>query len=152
MLLSFGGVNAATIAKGEWWRLVTSQFVHVYPVHAVVNATAALLVGRQLERRHGAWTFVGVYLCAGIAGQATAILTSAELVATGASQAVMGISAALIILASYRLSNETAPAFGFIALSIALDLVFAHTVKLPHLAGLVAGVAFGLLLSVSRQR
>ena len=45
---------------GEWWRIGTAAFLHVGPVHLVMNMLALLIFGSELERQLGRWRFLAV--------------------------------------------------------------------------------------------
>ena len=140
-LIRYGGVTAAALGGGEWWRLLTSQFLHVYLLHAVLNAAAVAVVGSQLERAVGTWRFIVVYLCAGTAGQISAVATMPDIVATGASQAALGLAAAALVLQVHknrsRVLSVAAP--GYVVIQVALDFLFAAKIKLPHIVSFGVG-------------
>jgi rhomboid protease GluP len=140
-LLRYGGVTAASLSSGEWCRLLTSQFLHVYFPHAVLNAAAVAVIGSQIERVVGRWRFVILYLCAGTAGQLSAVAGTPEIVATGASQAALGLAAgALVLLVRNEQSRVQAFApLGYVVIQVALDLMFAGIIKLPHVVSFGVG-------------
>src|SRR5438309_4708292 len=65
-LVGWGANFAPRTTNGEWWRLVTSMFVHSGMLHLLVNVAALVSIGRILERLVGRWTFAAVYLAAGV--------------------------------------------------------------------------------------
>jgi len=139
-----GGATAATLMSGQWWRLITSQFLHVYVLHALLNAAAVAAVGFQLERAIGSARMLIAYFVSGTMGQLVAVLILPTIPASGASQAALGISALLLTIAARTRSMRLfiAPAL-YAVVQLALDLTFAHTVKLPHLASFAIGLLFG---------
>ena len=141
-----GGATAAALAAGEWWRLISSQFVHVFLLHGLFNALAVLVIGSQVERLLGAARMVTAYLVCGTIGQVVAVRLLPTIPATGASQAALGIAALQLLLALRARSARLAlaPAI-YTAAQVALDLAFAQRIKLPHLASFAAGLLFGLL-------
>jgi len=144
-LVRYGGVTAARLADGEWWRLIVSQFLHVYLLHALLNAIAILAIGSQLERIISTWRFLLAYVLCGIVGQIVAVAMAPMTVATGASQAALGIAAIAMVIAlqqKHRWLLVTAVAY--IVIQVFLDLGFAHRLKPPHLASF----GFGLLLAL----
>lgn len=139
--IEYAGATAATIAAGQWWRLLTSQFVHVYFAHALLNAAAVIVVGSQLESALGSARVVVTCLVAGIAGQLTAIAIAPTIVATGASQAAIGLCAAALVL--YRRQRASLPAVAYLVIQAVLDLAFAGRIKLPHIVSFVVGALLG---------
>jgi rhomboid protease GluP len=144
-LVRYGGVTAERLVEGEWWRLVVSQFLHVYLLHALLNAAAILVIGWQFERVVSAWRFLVTYFLCGIAGQIIAVAMAPMVVATGASQAALGISAAAIVIAMQQQKRSLlAAAVAYTAIQIILDLAFAHRLKPPHLASFGLGLLLAL--------
>jgi rhomboid protease GluP len=144
-LLGSGGATASTLMAGQWWRIVTSQFLHVYLLHAVLNAAAILILGSQLEEKIGFGRLLIVALVSGTIGQLVAVAVAPTLVATGASQAALGIASALIVFAApMRWRAALITAVAYVGIQIALDLIFGHRIKLPHVASVVAGLPFGV--------
>ena len=159
-LVDFGAATRPLVAGGEWWRLITSQFLHVRAPHFLFNLLAMVILGTMLERALGATRFAILYLVTGVLGQLAAVFASpASGVASGASQALMGVAAALIVVAlprgaglppahgrGARRPRPLAAAAVYIAVQIALDVVYARTLKPGHLAGLIAGAVIVFLL------
>src|SRR5262245_35615630 len=46
----YGGVDNSQLTQGEWWRLITAQFVHVKQAHMLFTTAALLLLGAAVER------------------------------------------------------------------------------------------------------
>ncbi len=123
-----------TGVHGEWWRLITTQFVYFRGggagVYAFLAIGSAGLFGWLLERRHGPFVVLALYLGAGVTG-------------------------ALVALASYQLpivSGGNAAALALLMAWAAPDLVAARAGQ-PYegdLAG--AGVIAALLLVVPFAR
>jgi membrane associated rhomboid family serine protease len=95
-LLEWGASVGTRTTNGEWWRLVTADFVHASGWHLAVNLAALIAVGRVLERVAGpvafASTFIGTSLIAGVAGLASSPVT----VIGGASAGICGLYGLLI--------------------------------------------------------
>ena len=145
-LLRFGGVTAETLGRGEWWRLITSQFLHVYFLHALLNAGAILVIGSMVERAFGTARWICAFLVAGTCGQLVAVVIAPSIVATGASQAALGLSAVALVAAARVRSPRLAlaPAI-YLAIQMGLDLAFAQQIKSPHVASFIIGLVLGFL-------
>lgn len=79
-LLRFGAVDGATLRAGGWWRLLTSQFLHVEPAHLLFNVVGLLVLGGMLEREFGHWRFAILYFGAGTVGQLASVLFASTLI------------------------------------------------------------------------
>jgi membrane associated rhomboid family serine protease len=129
------------VAHGEWWRMVTSMFLHGGYLHLALNMYSLYYVGSILEIQIGRWQFLLLYFGSGIAGSAGAILWSPYVPTVGASGAIFGILGALFIL-ERRGSIATE---GQIAGLIVLNLVFTFALSSyisvgAHVGGLIGGV------------
>ena len=91
------------VQKPEWWRLVTSVFLHFGWDHLFNNMLVLLYLGALAERCLGKWRFLGVYLISGIGANAASVwwyVNQGDLfVATaGASGAIFGIAGLLLCI------------------------------------------------------
>lgn len=83
-------------ANGEWWRLVSSTFVHANVFYLLLNVIAIVQVGLVLERLVGSLTFAAVYLVAAVFAGLASLASSQIDTSMGASGAVFGIYGLLI--------------------------------------------------------
>lgn len=161
LLLRDGALDGATLAAGEWWRLLTSQALHVKLGHLLPNAVGLAIVGAALERRIGWWRLLVIAVVGGTIGQLASALAYPTLISSGASQAALALVAALGVVAVRQWLRRDArqDIFGWISLvgaalylciSLALDLSAAHTIKAGHSAAFVAGALLAVALGFSR--
>jgi len=110
-LLNWGADHAgAVLIGGEWWRIVTAMFVHVGIIHLATNMWCLWNLGLLAEPLMGTAGLLSVYILTGAAGNLLSTLVNwlwpmhdaggmiAFPVGAGASGAVFGIAAALIVL------------------------------------------------------
>ena len=90
-LLDWGASVGTRTANGEWWRLVTSSFVHDGVLQLAVNLFALISVGRVLERLVGPLALASTYLAAALIGGVVAVALSPVQVQTGAAAAIFGL-------------------------------------------------------------
>jgi len=138
------------IAHGEYYRLLTSMFLHEPPsqggaffLHILFNMWCLFVVGPPLEALLGRVRFVSMYLLTGLAGSVLAyVLTVPGVPELGASGAIFGLFGALLILGR-RLRLNIQP----IALTIGLNLVLSFSLPnigwQAHIGGLIAGAGLG---------
>ncbi|BCA78847.1 hypothetical protein AOP6_0634 [Desulfuromonas sp. AOP6] len=96
-LTSVGGNYSPLTTDGQWWRMLTATFLHAGLLHLVFNMLALYHIGRLVERLHGPWAYLSIYLLAGIAGSCGTLLFSPLNVGIGASGAVFGVMGAMVI-------------------------------------------------------
>jgi membrane associated rhomboid family serine protease len=77
-----GGISA-----GEYYRLVTSMFLHLGPLHLLTNMWALWVLGRTLEGVLGPIRFLVLYMVAGLGGSVAVYLFSPYPGGAGASGA-----------------------------------------------------------------
>jgi rhomboid protease GluP len=143
LLLRVGAVNGLLLSAGQWWRIITSQFLHVHFLHLLFNMLALLLLGSVLEREFGSLQLVVLYLGSGIIGQLAGVMAAPLLVASGASQAVMGLAGGMFVgLLSQprRRALWLVILLAIIGIQVALDLISSGGIKVGHLAGFCAGI------------
>ncbi|HET7405686.1 MAG TPA: rhomboid family intramembrane serine protease [Mycobacteriales bacterium] len=141
---SLGGV-----ARGEYYRLVTSMFLHVGWLHIALNMYLLWLLGFQLESLLGRWRFIALYLVGGLGGSALSYLTGQG--GEGASGAIFALFAAYYIFMRQQGRDTTQ-----ILLLIGINLVLSFTIPgigyWAHLGGLAAGgvIAVGYAYAPAR--
>jgi membrane associated rhomboid family serine protease len=148
-----GVVNGFAVASGEWWRLVTSMFIHLNGIHILMNMYVLYLYGQVVEHMYGRIEFLVIYLLCGIGGSVLTILIDPAQSAGGASGAIFGIIG-LLFAATRRhhavLGREARAVVAGIGTYIVVLLVFTFAVPgiswTGHLGGLVIGAALGFLL------
>ena len=70
-LLNMGARSTPLIREGEWWRLVSSVFLHVGLSHLVVNSVTLLYIGCYIEEFFGHWRMVVIYFVSAFFGNPT---------------------------------------------------------------------------------
>jgi membrane associated rhomboid family serine protease len=132
--------QAKGVAQGEYWRLLTSTFLHFGVVHIALNMYCLFLLGPALETAFGRLRFTALYLLSGLSGAALSYaLGPANEQAAGASGAVFGLFAAYYVLQRQRGGDVTQ-----IALTIGINLAISFGLSSyidwrGHVGGLVGG-------------
>jgi len=141
------GLFGPSVAEGEWYRLLTSGFLHANLFHIGFNMFALFFLGRILEPGIGTPRFLAVYFVSLFAGSLGAILLSPDNLTIGASGAIFGIFGATFVIARHRGIAGLASSVGVI---LVLNLVFAlgrPEISIGgHLGGLVGGVLCALFI------
>jgi membrane associated rhomboid family serine protease len=136
----------------QWWRIVTSGFVHVSVFHIGFNMLLLFFMGRLLEPAIGSLRFTVLYFVCLLAGSFVALWFSPETVSAGASGAIFGLLGATFIIARGRKLDAVAGQIGFL---IVFNLIFTFSdgqISVgAHVGGLVAGVLCGLLIAAGEQ-
>ncbi len=143
-LLTVGAVNGELLEKGGWWRIVTSQFLHVHFLHMLFNAGCVAIIGAFIEGKYGWWRVALVYVVGGSVGQIASVLSYPELVTSGASQALMALCGASLAMLADRRSRLVV--FAIVVIQVALDIYAAYKIKVGHGLGFLGGMAVGSAL------
>lgn len=85
-----------TLTMGQYWRLITSTFVHSGIVHLAVNMYMVWVMGQVLEGFIGPTKFLVVYLLSGVAGSLASIIADPAMTSVGASGAALGVIGGLV--------------------------------------------------------
>lgn len=140
------------VSHGEWYRLITSGFVHYGLLHLAFNMVILYRVGEALEASLGRVRFVVLYFVSLLAGSFGALLLSPNSYTAGASGAVFGLFAALAI--AQRRSGVDVWSNGIgglLVLNLIITLLPGSNVSIGgHLGGLAGGGALGALMFRSR--
>jgi membrane associated rhomboid family serine protease len=146
VLLDFG-LYGPFVAEGEWYRLLTSGFLHISLIHIGFNMFALYFLGRILEPGIGTPRFVALYFASLFAGSLGATLLSPDTLTIGASGAVFGIFGATFVIARHRGIAGLASSIGIILL-LNLAITFGNPeISIGgHLGGLVGGVLCALFI------
>jgi membrane associated rhomboid family serine protease len=140
-------LQGPSVADGEWWRLVTSMFVHFGLLHIAFNMYALYLIGSVLERYVGSLRFALIYVVSGLAGSFGALILSPNALTAGASGAIFGLMGAMLVLERQRgVQLLGGPIGGLILINLLLTFTISGISKGGHLGGLIGGalVAFAL--------
>jgi membrane associated rhomboid family serine protease len=146
-LLGPGGISA-----GEFYRLVTSMFLHLGPLHLLTNMWALWVVGRTLEAVLGPIRFLVLYLVAGLGGSVAVYIFAPYPGGAGASGAIFGLFAALFIILR-RLKRDTSSLIPLLVINLAISFLPGISLT-AHVGGLITGaiVAFALAYSPVKSR
>lgn len=153
--IHWGSDAAPLVADGQWWRLLSSIFVHLGIAHIAVNMYALYQGGLVTERLFGSLRFILLYLFAGVVGNMVSELWNPSVNGAGASGAIFGVFGALAVFMARKRWRASAPALQPVGISLAIfgiySLVsgFAHdgVDNAAHVGGLAGGIMLGLGLA-----
>jgi membrane associated rhomboid family serine protease len=125
--------------NGYWWQLVTAGFLHVNPIHILMNMFALWVIGRDMERILGPARFTAVYLLGLLGGNVDVLLFGqVQSANAGASGAVFALMGGLLVLV-YRLKVNPGQVIGMIAINLVISVAIPGISLLGHVGGLVSG-------------
>lgn len=139
-------INIA-ITDGQWWRLLSSQYVHLDVMHIAFNGYGIYMLGRLLERAYGPRRMLLIYTFSGTLG-AVASYYFLSAPSGGASGALYGLVGAVIVFGTkYRkvLPPQMAQALtvGFLPwVVLGIGIGFIGSIPFDnaaHIGGLITG-------------
>jgi membrane associated rhomboid family serine protease len=141
------------VADGQWWRVVTSAFLHGSLLHIGLNMWGLWILGNPLEEGLGRLRLALIYL-AGTFGGSLAVLSFDFTARTlGASGAVLGLGGALTaVLYSRGIPLGQTNLLPILGLNVFLPLIIPRISFWGHVGGIAAGLAAGFLLAWLPQR
>jgi membrane associated rhomboid family serine protease len=140
------------VADGQWWRLLTSAFLHLSVLHIVFNMYALFLFGPFVERALGTVRFVAAYVTTAVVSSVFVMYLSAPVGGTaGASGAVFGLFGMALLLMLKR-REDVRGLLVLLGLNVAISFV-GNISWQGHLGGLVAGLVLGAVFAYApRER
>jgi membrane associated rhomboid family serine protease len=155
LLGSLPGVQLAGqgVAQGQWWRLITSGFLHENIVHIGMNMLILYLLGRMVEPMLGSVKFAVVYFVSLLAGSLGALLLTPHSFTVGASGAIFGIAGAAVVeLRARRISVMESGIGMLILLNLFLSFSVSGISIGAHIGGLIGGALAALALQAGERR
>ena len=135
-----------SVAEGEWYRLITSGFLHVSLIHIGFNMFLLLILGRLLEPALGTPRFLVLYFASLLAGSLGALVVEPNAITVGASGAVFGLAGAVFVIARGRGMNQLAGEIGFL---IVFNLVWSFIAPNISVGGHVGGLIGGTICALA---
>jgi membrane associated rhomboid family serine protease len=146
-VLEKAALNGPKIADGEWWRIITSGFMHYGFLHILFNMYALYILGSLLEPAVGRVRFALIYFVALIAGSVGALILDPNSFTAGASGAVFGLMSAAIVVMRNRGINALESGLGiWLFLNLAITFTVSGISIGGHIGGLIGGAVAALVL------
>jgi membrane associated rhomboid family serine protease len=149
--MMLGSSALGGVAEGQWYRLVTSMFLHQPPqggsfgiTHILFNMWALWAIGPSLEQVLGRWRYLTLYLLSGLGGSVLLYLVDPHEGAVGASGAIFGLFGAFFVIGR-KLGGQVGP----IVFLLGINLVITFAVPAISWEGHIGGLVIGALLAVA---
>lgn len=150
-LIKFGANVKILVQAGEYYRLLTSAFLHIGILHLFFNNYALLMIGAQLESFLGKGKFLIVYLVSAIFGNLLSLLFTTG-ISAGASGAIFGLLGSLLYFGyHYRvylgnlIHSKIIPV---IILNLVIGFMTPGIDNAAHIGGLIGGMLITMALGL----
>jgi membrane associated rhomboid family serine protease len=147
------GLSQSYINNGEWYRIITSGFLHFGLIHVGMNMLLLWQLGQLLEPALGRSKYTALYFIAMVGGAIGALMVEPNGLTGGASGAVFGLMAAAAVGLKQRGINPKQTGIGS---TLILNLLI--TFAIPgisiggHIGGALTGAGVGYVLLKPRWR
>ncbi len=150
---SVRGVPGLGVAHGQWWRLVTSGFLHENLIHIGFNMYVLYILGRMIEPAIGSLRFGVLYGVSLLTGSLGALLVTPHSPTVGASGAVFGImGAAAVEMRARQIPVMQSGVGGLILINLVISFTLPGISWGGHVGGLIGGALAATLLQLGDRR
>jgi len=159
VLIEFGAVSGQLVlVSGEYWRLLTSNFIHIGFMHLLFNTAFLIIMATRAERYFGHVKFAIIYIISGVlSGVSSIIINNEWVVSAGASGALFGVIGALVAFTVLRRQQIENLNIRSLVTLIVVNVVLGFAINqfpggpnignAAHIGGLVAGLGLGYVLA-----
>lgn len=153
VLIRLGSNYGPLTTQGEWWRLLTSTFLHFGLIHIALNMWALWGSGQLVEALYGRVQFIVLYLFAGLSGSLCSLFVHPSVNSAGASGAIFGVFGGLLafmvrkdmqVPKNIMLAHRNSVLI-FIFYNLVIGASHPGIDNSAHIGGLAGGFLFGLL-------
>lgn len=143
-LVKFGALYPPFVLEfHEYYRFVTSIFIHIGAMHLFFNGYALYIFGTQIERVMGSKKYVIFFLLSGIGGNIATYLFNFNSISAGASGSLFGILGAFLYLIQHHKNMITPEGrkniLSMLGINLALTLLVPNISVTAHFGGLIIG-------------
>ena len=150
-LESFGAFKRDLILNGQYYRLITSAFIHIGITHLLVNCYSLYVIGRQLESFLGKIKFLVVYLVSALTGSLLSMVFPMRL-SVGASGAIFGLLGSILYFGyNYRVYLGTvlrSQIIPLIIINLLIGFILPGINNAAHIGGLIGGILITMAIGI----
>ncbi len=143
----FSMQGVAAVEGGQWYRLITSAFLHGGLFHVLFNGYALFLLGTSLERWLGHARFLALWVLGALSGSVLSLLAVPLQPSVGASGAIFALFGAVFVIGR-RLGLDTRMITILLAVNLGITFLVPGISWTAHIGGLVAGLALGAVFAL----
>lgn len=147
-LINWGANFRPTTLDGQWWRLLTSCFIHIGVVHILMNLYGLIYIGLLLEPQLGKVSFISAYILSGLGGSAASLYWHELTISAGASGAIFGMYGVFLAMLTTNLIEKSARGTLLTSILFFVGYNLLNGLKggidnAAHIGGLVTGIIIG---------
>lgn len=147
-LLEVGGLVHFNVVHGEWYRLISSMFLHFNFEHILMNMLSLFIFGKFVESIIGSWRMLIIYIISGLYGNFVSLSFNTTTISVGASGAIFGLIGSIFVI-MYLSKNFNKKMIGQLLIALVVLIVFSLFMSniniMAHLGGFISGVLITLI-------
>jgi membrane associated rhomboid family serine protease len=145
---SIRGIPTLGVAHGQWWRIISSGFLHENLIHIGFNMYVLYILGQMLEPVLGRLRFATIYGVSLLTGSLGALLVTPHSPTVGASGAVFGLmGAAAVEMRSRQIPLMQSGVGGLILINLVISFTLPGISWGGHVGGLIGGALSAVVIS-----
>lgn len=143
-LIKFGALSKVLVELGDYYRLLSSAFLHIGFLHLLCNMYALYILGKDIEGYFGRAKYIFIYIISALVGSFVSIIFMDDyVVSAGASGAIFGLMGALLYFGyNYRVTLNNAinrQIIPVIVINLLFGFLSTGVNNFAHLGGLLGG-------------
>lgn len=147
-LLEVGGLVHFNVVHGEWYRLISSMFLHFNFERILMNMLSLFIFGKIVESIIGSWRMLIIYIISGLYGNFVSLSFNTTTISVGASGAIFGLIGSIFVI-MYLSKNFNKKMIGQLLIALVVLIVFSLFMSniniMAHLGGFISGVLITLI-------
>ncbi|MGK0554399.1 rhomboid family intramembrane serine protease [Macrococcus capreoli] len=150
-----GGLTHFNFVHGDYYRLISSIFMHFDFQHLLFNMMSLFILGKLVEFLFSKWQYVLIYIGGGIVGNLVSLTFDTQSISVGASGAICALLGALFAYLMFSGKYKKKFIFQVIVFSIiylAMSALFANVNNYAHFGGLFGGLCIAILMYLFQQK
>ena len=154
-LLLFGANLDVLTKGGQYYRLITSIFLHIGFWHIFCNMYSLYIIGKEVENFFGKIKYLIIFLLSGITGSIMALCFNHNTISAGASGAIFGLLGALLYFGYYyrtylgvAIQKSILPV---IVVNLLIGFMIPGISNAAHIGGLVGGILTSMMVGIPNK-
>ncbi|WP_414049836.1 rhomboid family intramembrane serine protease [Macrococcus animalis] len=155
MIVEKGGLTHFNFVHGDYYRALTSMFLHFDFQHILFNMMSLYIMGKIVEYLYHKWQYLIIYLGGGIFGNLVSLAFDTTSISVGASGAICALMGAILahILFSGKFEKKfIAQIFIGSIIYLAISSLFANVNNFAHFGGLFGGLFIAILIHLFNKK
>lgn len=156
---SFGIQSNYEVLNGEWWRLITSVFLHADVGHLAGNMFMLVFLDRILKNFYTDIQYYIIYILSGIVGSIFTLFMGMNVLSLGASGAIMGLGGVVVFRMFF---GKNAKYFRHIVSATTIAIMVLYNLiyglfnsginNYAHFSGFIAGFVIAFVMQKTSKR